>query len=235
MKKNCLYKFKNLAIYIFFVSLCLFSLAAKAYAAEPHLEVSPSSGTISTSGTDIDVNIDTGGLEAKSAKAVINFDSTKLEVVSVTEGTFFDEVSHNIYNSSGEVVINANLSLGSSLESKTGTGTIATLNIKSKLDSGTGNLTFDCTEGSSTDSGINDPTPVDIIDCTANINGSYTLGSSTGETTASPAPSASSSITGGPQPSASSLPTAGTVTPTLSLLLIGLGFIILSLPFFIFV
>ncbi|MFC1711428.1 cohesin domain-containing protein [Patescibacteria group bacterium] len=225
MKKICL-------LLLFFLSL--FWLKTTVYAASPHLELVPSTGTISTAGTDIEVNIDTGGMEAKSAKVVLNYDSAKLEVDSITAGAFFDEVSHNIYNSTGEVVINANLSLGSSLESKTGTGTLATMTVKAKASTGTANLTFDCTDGSSTDSGINDPTPLDIIDCTANLNGSYTLGTSTGSPAPSVSPSASPAV-GGPQPSASVLPVAGTTGPTLNILLLGLGFIILSVPLFLFI
>src|SRR4030042_2797605 len=136
-----LYLIIGIFVYLFITPLAL--------AASPHLELSPSSGTISTAGTNININIDTGGQEAKSAKAVINFDAVKVEVTEIEAGTFFDEVSHNIYNSTGEVVINANLSLGSSLESKTGTGTLAVMTVKAKTTSGTVNLTFDCVAGSS--------------------------------------------------------------------------------------
>lgn len=218
MKKICLFIYCAIVL-LFYCSI--------AYAANPHLELSPSSGSISTSGTNINVDIDTGSLEAKSAKAVINFDATKLEVTSIQEGTFFDEVSYNIYNTTGQVVINANLSLGSSLESKTGTGTLATMTVRAKTSSGTANMTFDCTEGSSTDSGINDPTPTDIIDCASNVNGSYTLGAAA-VTSPSPSPAV-----GGPQPSPSVLPVAGTVGSTVSLLILGLGLILIPFPLFL--
>lgn len=206
--------------------MVLFS-AMPVYAADPHLELSPSSGTIPSTGTEIQVNIDTGGQAAKSAKAVIDYDSTKLEVTSIQAGTFFDEVSHNIYNDTGQVVINANLSIGSSLETKTGTGTLATMTVKAKATSGTATMTFDCTEGSSTDSGINDATPLDVIVCTSNVNGSYSLGAAV-----SPSPGASPAVV---QPSASALPSAGIVTPTINLLLLGVGLIILSAPLFLFI
>lgn len=214
MKRNCLFIYLFLGLFISGI------MAPKALAASPHLSLSPSSGTISTSGTDIQVNIDTGGQAAKSAKAVINFDSSQLEVSSISAGDFFDEVSHNIYNSDGQVIINANLSLGSSLESKTGTGTLATMTVKAKTSSGTANMTFDCTTGKSTDSGINDPTPVDIIVCSANINGSYNLGSGGGTTTVSSSPS----------PSPSVLPVAGTSGATITFLILGLGLILLPIP-----
>ncbi len=215
---------KKVIIFLLAFIIIFSSRIFLVYAASAHLELSPSSGVISTTGTDIAVKIDTGGQETKSAKAVINFDATKLEVISVQAGTFFDEVSHNIYNSTGQVIINANLSLGSSLESKTGIGTLATMTIKAKISSNTGNLTFSCTEGSSTDSGINDTTAIDIIDCTANVNGSYNLGFNS---TSSPSPSLS------PVPTPSALPVAGNTGPTTTILIFSLSFIFLSFPLFL--
>jgi hypothetical protein len=219
---------KKIFLPIYFILIIVFFLqVVLVYAAIPHLELSPSSGNITTSGTSVAVKIDTGGQEATSARAVINFDATKLEVVSIQAGTFFDDVTHNIYNSTGQVVINASRSPSSSLESKTGIGTLATMIVKAKTSSGTVNMTFDCTSGSSTDSGINDPTPTDIIDCTANVNGSYNLGVAIGG--ASPSPSLS------PTSTPSALPTAGNTTPTIMLLSLGFCLTIFSLPLFVFV
>lgn len=217
MKKNVIKISCLIFVVLFFMATVL------VYAADPHLELLPSSGSISTAGTNIEVKIDTGGQAAKSAKAVIKFDATKLEVSSITAGSFFDEVSHNIYNSTGQVVINANLSLGNSLETKTGTGVLATMNVKAKLSTGSANMTFDCTTGSSTDSGINNAVPTDIIVCASNVNGSYTLGAG-----ASLSPGTS------PVPTPSALPVAGSVGPTLSLLLLGTGLLLLSIPLFLF-
>jgi len=181
-----------------------------AQTVEPHLELSPSSGAVSSSGTEIEVIIDTGGQGAKSAKAVINFDASLLEVTSVQAGDFFDDVSHNIYNSDGEVVINANLSFDSMLESKTGIGSLATMTVAAKASTGTAEMTFDCTQGSSTDSNIQDANNIDIITCESNIGGLYSLGGE--EAGASPSPGTISS------PAASSLssplPGAGTAGGT---------------------
>jgi hypothetical protein len=220
--------FKSLAI-----AISLLFVATPVWAATPHLELSPSSGTIGSSGTSIAVKIDTGGQAAKSAKAVISFDATKLEVASVTTGTFFDEVTNNVYNTTGQVVINANLSLGSSLETKTGTGTLATLNVKAKTTSGTATMTFNCTAGSSTDSGINDAVPTDIIDCTANIDGNYSLGTSSASASPSPSASGISSSPGVGGTNPSSLPVAGTTGPTTGLAIMALVLLLLPLPFFV--
>jgi len=216
MKKICL-------IILIFVGILLFSSPVYAQSS-PHLELSPSSGMITASGTSIEVNIDTGAQAAKSAKSVINFDSSLLEVTSVQTGDFFDDVSHNIYNSSGQVIINANLSIDSMLESKTGIGTLGTMTVKAKDSSGTAAMTFDCIEGSSTDSNINDPTPLDIIVCSANVNGSYSL--SAGTATASSSPT-TIGIGGETTSTSAAIPVTGSSIPTILFLTIG-GFLIFT-------
>lgn len=233
MKKICLF----LLYCLLFTVYCLSRLSAEdprfppgllipVYAqTSPHLELSPASGIITGGGTSIGINIDTGGQAAKSAKAVINFDSSLLEVSSIQASDFFDDVSHNIYNSSGQVVVNANLSLGSMLESKTGTGTLATMTVRAKASSGTATMVFDCTEGSSTDSNINDPTPLDIIVCSANVNGSYSL--SGGQATPSATPVSSPGIGGNGSATPAAVPVTGVSGPTIGLFLAGL-FLIFS-------
>jgi hypothetical protein len=210
-----------------------------ALAADAYLELDPSSGAISTSGTDIDVNIDTDGQAIKSAKAVINYPTAMLQVSSITAGDFLDDVSHNIYNDEGEVIINANLSLDSMLESKTGTGTIATITFEAQASSGTAIVTFDCTDEDSTDSNINDPSdpPLDIITCTANVDGNY----SWGDQAASPSPAASAIVSASPGVGGNGTTTAGGTTsgdlvsgvtaPTIFLLLA--GFALLLAPVFL--
>jgi len=237
MRKTCQRLIKNLEFRIqnlgFFIGLLIYCvtgllLPPSVYAASPHLELSPSSGAISTSGTNIEVKVDTASESAKSAKAVIKFDSTKLEISLINAGTFFDEVSHNIYNSTGQVVINTNMSTGSLEPTKTGIGTIATMVVKAKTSSGTANMTFDCTAASSNDSGINDASGTDIINCSSNINGSYALGGSA-------TVSASPRVVAGLQSTPSALPQTGMIGPTVGLLILGFGLILISIPLFIFI
>lgn len=223
MNKTCLY------ILSLFFLINIFT--SNVIAAEPHLEFSPASGSLSDSGTEIDIVIDTGGEEVKSAKAVINFDSSKLEVSSVADGDFFENLTNNIYNN--QVIINANLE-GVALESKTGRGTLAILTVKPLASSGEATLVFDCVQGDSTDSGINDPTPTDIIECSSNINASYSLSG----TSSSPSPSPSSSpspspAVGGPSspaPSPSTLPESGTTEYTFALIAFAILFIVIGTP-----
>lgn len=222
---------KKILSLIWLILVLQFFKVRIAWAADPHFELSPASGIISN-GTSIIVKIDTGGQAAKSAKAVINFDATKLEVSSIQAGNFFDDISHNIYNTTGQVVINANLSLGSMLESKTGSGTLATMTVNAKAISGTAAMSFDCTQGSSTDSNINDPTPLDIIICTSNLDGSYTLGA-TASSSASPLPSVIA--VGGPASSsaavAAPIPVTGTSLPMV--ILLSLGIFLILVPVFL--
>lgn len=222
---------KKILSLIWLILVLQFFKVRTAWAADPHFELSPASGIISN-GTSIIVKIDTGGQAAKSAKAVINFDATKLEVSSIQAGNFFDDISHNIYNTTGQVVINANLSLGSMLESKTGSGTLATMMVNAKSISGTATMSFDCTQGNSTDSNINDPTPLDIIICTSNLDGSYTLGA-TASSSALPSPSVIA--VGGPASSsaavAAPIPVTGTSLPMV--ILLSLGIFLILVPVFL--
>lgn len=213
-----------------FVFIYLFGFLASVYAVDPHLELSPSTGLITTDGTSIEVKIVSAGQAVKSAKAVVNFDSALLEVSSIQAGDFFDDVSHNIYNSSGQVVINASLSVDSLLESKTGSGALGTMTVKAKTASGTANMAFDCTVGSSTDSNINDPDLTDIIVCTSNIDGSYDL---TGGVSATPAatPTPSPAVGGDTATISAEIPVTGTAGPTLFLFLGGL--VLLLAPVFL--
>jgi len=220
---------KILFTFIIFTVCCLF-FPKSVYAADPHLELSPSSGVaITESGTDIDIVIDTGDQAVKSSKAVVLFEPSLVEVISVTPGTFFDDVSHNIYNPEGQVVVNGNLSLDSMLESKTGTGVLATMTVKAVSCNGPATMIFDCTDGDSTDSNIQDTEGVDIIVCTSNVGGEYDLCDTDVVPTAPPEPT-SAPVPTAPPPNPP-IPQTGIVEPTIALLFGGL--LLLFAPVFL--
>lgn len=229
-------KLRSIKFFSFFLFLILFFGLIKpgSVYAGAHLSLSPSSGIISSSGTAIDVQIDTDGEAVKSAKAVINFDANLLEVTAIQASDFFDDVSYNIYNANGQIVINANIGLDSMLETRTGTGIIATMTVNAKAVSGSAQMVFDCTDGSSTDSNINDPTPLDIIVCSENINGNYTLGG----TIATPTPYPTDGTTNGTTTNGTTtgttgigyapMPVTGVSWPTL--VLFGFGLLMIGAP-----
>lgn len=172
----------------------------------------------------VDLNIDTTGMSISAADVKITFDPEILEITEVEEGTFFTDITYNIY--SGTLYVG-----GSSLEEggKTGSGKMATLTLRGK-SAGVGQLIFVCTT-QNTDTNIFDTSAEtkDIVNCSAIKNGKYTItGSSSvgGEDLES----TQSAATPTPEP-----PVSGISLPTffsfgLGILLFSVG-LILSLSF----
>lgn len=140
----------------------------------------------------VDLNIDTAGKSISAADVKISFDPEIIEISEVEDGTFFGDITYNIY--SGTLYVG-----GSFLEEggKTGSGKMATLTLRGK-SSGIGQLIFVCTT-QNTDTNIFDTSAEtkDIVNCAAIKNGKYTI--------------QGSSVVGG---GSESTPSATTTTPT---------------------
>lgn len=169
---------------------------------------------------NVDLSIDTAGKEVSGADVKITFDSTILQVVDITEGTFFPEVTHNTY--SGTLYIGGSFSTDT--DSKSGTGKVATIVLKGKT-AGVGKLTFVCTT-QATDTNILDTAQKDIVNCTALKDGSYTI-IGTSSVTATPAQT-DEEATSSPEPPVTgiSLPTVLSFGFGLALLALGLVFVL---------
>lgn len=209
---------------IFLQTLLFFLLmgvvSAKAVSAAPRIYLDPSSGNYN-SGTEfsVKVKIDTDGRAAMAADALVNFDSTRLEVKQVATGGFFSGFDYNISNSNGRITIYSFAE--QALQTRTGTGDLATVTFKA-IASGTATVSFLCQAGSNSDSAIWDSTGNDLIDCASNGSGSYVIGSSVGGTspTNTPAPE-TTTAPDAPTPTPSQLPETGIETPILGLLIGG--------------
>lgn len=191
--------------------------------------LSPSTATKSA-GTEytVDLLLDTEGKVVSGADVKMSFDAGVLEVVDVTEGSFFPEVTHNIY--SGTLYIGGVFPNES--QYKSGTGKLATLTLKGKT-SGTASLAFVCTS-QATDTNIFDTsaTPTDIVKCSSLKNGSYTFSGSSAAATPSPTIAAGglggdSTATPTPEPPVTgiSMPTLFSVGFGLALLVFGAAFL----------
>jgi len=153
--------------------LCLFkadSAFGQTFSLSP-VEATKSAGLL----FPVDLNIDTAGKPVSAADVKISFDPEIIEISEVEEGTFFGDITYNIY--SGTLYVG-----GSFLEEggKTGSGKMATLTLRGK-SSGVGQLIFVCTI-QNTDTNIFDTSAEtkDIVNCAAIKNGKYTIqGSST--------------------------------------------------------
>lgn len=203
------------------------TVGVKAVVAGPHLIMSPSSGTYSVDGTfSVTVKVDSGTETVGGADGVGTYDSAKLELVSVTEApamVFKDN------ESGGGCTVSSTAGVGNfgfscysndTLTDKAVNGDLMVLNFKAKA-TGTAVVGFNCTSGSTTDSNIvKMSTSNDIIVCSENVPGSYTINSSgsSSTTTNTPTPTTTSSST----VTASELPKTGGVGATLGLVIFGL-------------
>jgi hypothetical protein len=149
------------------------------------LQFSPDSLNISSGQTgDLKVNIDATGEQVRATDIYVLYDSTLLDVSSVSSGTFFPNVQNNT-STPGKLFIGAGDPSPGSY--KTNTGTIATITFKAKGD-GTSNVVFDCVTGETSESNIykNDLNSTDIIDCTKNNKATITSGASAGSGSTNP-------------------------------------------------
>lgn len=228
-------------------------IGTRAVVAGPRFYFEPASGNYNQ-GSDfsVTVKIDTGQKEAMAGDAVINFDSSRLTVVQVTNGGFFSGFDYDVESGSGRLTIYAFSE--QALQTKSGTGDLAVITFK-VASGGTASVSFLCQAGNDTDSAIWDAQGNDLIDCAANGSGSYSLGqadsdsgedtstegntstggdTSTGDTSGDTSPGGDTSMTThsapeAPTPTPSQLLATGIETPLLILGISGGIILLLSL------
>ncbi len=231
-KNNCLIKQTAaicLSAIVFFTSASVVSAAKFSY--------TPSSGTL-TGSTQIQITLDPEGVAVDSAVAVVTFDPNKVEIESVAAGSFFDSVVTDT-SQSGEAAITGTFNIGN-VGGKSTSGTMATLTIKPKISSGTITLSYRCSSADIDDSNIMNTSGTNLLatdaQCTANVGGSYTVGSSsdggTTDPTTAPTTAPTSATTKGDQPVLpEELPQSGPKNwlkwITSGLALIGIGLLLL--------
>lgn len=181
----------------------------KANAQEFSLIPSTSSNSVGQEFT-VDLNIDTKGIAAASADVKLTFDTAVLDVVKVTDGTFFGDTAS--YVGAGKVYIGGFFQDQSA--TKTGTGKLATLTLKGK-GNGTSALAFVCST-SKDDSNIFDAAGNDIIKCAAIKDGSYTFTGGSTLPTTTPVTTVSATLT--PRPTSTSTGSATMAPPTSGML-----------------
>ncbi len=210
----------------FLVFLGVFSPLVFAQTTNPHLSFSPSTTTVTVGETfDVDVLVDTGGQAVDGVDAIISYDQDLLEAVSVTAGSFLSTTTNSLATA-GKIKIYGVAESGSP---KTGTGTLATITLRAK-SAGEATLTFDCQSGVTTDSNINKGSE-DIIVCTSNGTGVYTLGSSTSSASLSATPSPTVVASSSVSTTSADLPATGAFSNTLILLGIGVALSFLGFAF----
>jgi hypothetical protein len=227
-------------IFIVFVFLFI----RPVFASSPHFFLSPTSG--SKSGTfNIDVKVDSGGQNVSGADVYLSYPKNLLRVDNFTKATGDDKAFTQIYplikNDEGRLRVFAYFASSDVGQSFSGAaGLIGTINF-TVLSGGTAKVELLCSPGVTNDSNIyNKADSTDIIICSANVNGMYTISTVGGTTVAlTPTPSivAGASLT--PTPTTTSgatvTPSTAQISPTTPVTgtedytygIIGFGFVIL--------
>lgn len=201
---------------------------------------SPSSGTM-VGQTQIEIQVDTEGETVDSAVAVFTYNSSSVDIVSITDEDFFDNVSTDT-SVAGEVAITGTMGL-SNTAGVTGSGKLATIVISPKISTGTITLSFRCNSTDIDDSNIMSTTDTNLLatneQCSRNIAGSYNVNLDTAGTTTAPTnvptntPAATQAATtkGGQPALPDELPQSGPLNwlrwLTSGLALIGIGLLLL--------
>lgn len=121
---------------------------ASGASAAPRLFLEPSPVNLPTGvDTQIKLQIDAESTAVFGADASINFPASDMTITSVTNGGFFTDFSYA--PSAGKLEIHGFFS--SAYDSKTGTGTIAIINVKGNKSTGAGQMTFTCAGTSETE------------------------------------------------------------------------------------
>lgn len=235
-------------------SLLLFSAKKEVFAAGS-LTLQPATSTAAVDSTlQVKVNLDTGSDLTGSTDVVIHFPASLLQAQAVTDGGLYPTFTKNIDNTSGKIMATGAVSASDPSKSFQGTGTFATITFKAQA-AGTASVTFDCTQGSTTDSNVvKKADSSDILNCNLVGNGSYTLTSGGGSPTSTPVPTPTTASGGTAKYrcsgtscirddvagtysssscnnacSTSTLPQSGNETPTIIMLGLGSLLLVLSL------
>jgi len=202
----------------------MFVTATSANAAS--LSVTPATGNF-TINQEFDVNImlDTEGEEVTGTDVTLNYDATKLKVVTLTPGTIFG--SYPIKSASAGVITFTGIITTGSQTGYTGSGTFGTVKFK-VLQTGTTTLDFDFTKGAVADSNVVSTTSgQDLLSSVTNASYILTptaVGAESGTTTPTTEPAVSDQVT--PVVTGANLETGGYDT---GLLVFGILLVVSSL------
>ncbi len=171
----------------------------------------------------------TGTEEVIALDVVGSFDATKLEletIAKVDASTIYSFVSYDatlvqIDNNAGTFTV-VLTPTGSIHEGQAIDEAFLRLNFKAKA-AGTASVNFTCEEGSIMESNLINQSAVDIVECTSNQSGSYTItAGSEAVATATPVPTTAAGATAAPTTAAAELPeTAGGAATTVGLAIFG--------------
>lgn len=211
---------KKAALSLIFIFAFL-AVGVRAVEATSYLTVSPTSGNYSVNDTfTVILGVNSGSDVVSGVDGVGTYNSSVLDLTSIeqADSMVFESVEgggactvKNEEDGKFSFACYANQSYGD----KAVNGALVKLTFKA-LTTGTGTLNYTCSSGSTSDSNIVGSSTInDIITCSSNQSGSYTIGSSSGSTsTSTPTPATSTTTT--------TLPKTGNTAVTVGLVAFGL-------------
>lgn len=203
--------------FFFFVVILLFLISPSGVSAQTAtLSLDPATGTFNKGcNFSLNVKIDTGATQTDGADAILFYDSSRLNTISITNGTIYPDYPGNNIDPTGKVAI---LSLASITAPFSGKGVLATVNFKVNDNATTGatQITFDFdpnNKAKTIDSNVVEKnTIVDVLNSV--VNGNYTIGTGVCGVVSSPSPLPSARPVGGtPSATIAPLPTKQPVLP----------------------
>ena len=216
----------KISLVLLLVGFLALRFGVKAAAAAPHFTLDPTSKSVENgSSFSVVVGAVSDPEKVLGMDVVGTFDATKLELVSVqplvSPAFNFDTSSlqPHIYNDTGKFDMMLAPVSSSVYEGKVVSGGLVTLNFKAK-SVGTASVALTCTAGALTETNMMNATNVDVVDCSSNQSGSYTITASS--TTAAVPTSVPAATTTTTTTTSTELPRTGSVGSTMGLIVFGL-------------
>ena len=198
----------------------LFCASGVKALAAPHYVFSPTTKAVSAGEElDLEVKMESGTVKVAGADALVEYDTSRLDFVSVTPITTSFTYETSAFKAtqpkSNQVYVNMmKPDTESMLNSSVVSGVVYKIKFRAK-GSGTAAVKFVCTDGMINESNIlemSGQVPEDKISCAENVNGSYEVGAVGGVTNPTSTPKPATTAT---------LPKTGSTEVTLGLMIIG--------------
>lgn len=231
-----------LNIFTFVLAALIVAVNANAVSAAPRLTLTPVTGSY-TNGSEfkVSIGVNSDGEKSSAVDVWATFDKARLEVVSIDRAAnppFDFDMTPKINNTAGTFEFSCASKNMNAFEDTVITGELAVVTFRAKA-TGTAALNFTCSSGSTIDSNIFNSDINDVISCSANSVGSYTITAGSSSTTVTPTTTttvtptttttvtptvtttSSSSTTLTPTSATTSLPQTGAVGSTVGLIIFG--------------
>ena len=229
-------KLKNILLNVFLISLFVFATPVIALAA-PHFTLSPTSGNYSVNDTfSVILGVDSETQKVAGIDIKANFDSAKIELVTVEKASItnvtsvykFTYANQAIYNNdTGNFEVTLTPDSFSMVDAPAVKHDLLKLTFKAKAN-GVATFSYVCQANLVTETNIINDASTDVVDCTANQSGSYTITGTSNNTTPNPTSAVTTPTT---RPSNNTLPNTGGVSNTIALILIGISGVMAAVYF----